>query len=182
MDARSLMFEIGEHVTGWGRAVRDADGEWFDLPGPETPEFLGPVRPRSMRAVRLVGADFEAVPTEFGPNNAIPECVTITGIWIGDGIRVTRQSPDGQPRRPWPMPVATSTLWPEPELDAAHAMLRARWDDWLLAGISGPMRDREHPAFEVYLDRVTTDLAAWANGLPDGFLALVPSLVPASDR
>jgi hypothetical protein len=42
------------------------------------------------------------VPTEFGPDNAIPGCVTITGIWLGDAIEVQSQSPAGPPRRTHP--------------------------------------------------------------------------------
>jgi hypothetical protein len=95
MNAGSMVFGRGDRVAGWGRLVADADGDWLDLARTATPEFFGEIRPRSRRSVRLVGADFSAIPTEFGPNNAIPGTATVTGIWLEDSIQVQSQSPDG---------------------------------------------------------------------------------------
>jgi hypothetical protein len=80
-----------------GSVIVDADGEWFDLRRTAT---LGnmPPPPHPHLSVRLDGVDLAAVPTEFGPNNSIPGHVTITGIWLGDGIRVESMSPAGLPR------------------------------------------------------------------------------------
>lgn len=95
MDAMSLVFDVGDRVVGWGRLVADADGEWLDLARTITLEYRPGPRPRSDRSVRLIGANFSTVPTEFGPNNAIPGSATITGVWVGDAIRVEQQSPEG---------------------------------------------------------------------------------------
>ena len=78
-----MVFDVGDCVTGWGRMIADADGEWLDLARAMTLEWSDRPRPRSHHSVRLIGADFDAVPTEFGPNNAIPGTATISGIWLG---------------------------------------------------------------------------------------------------
>ena len=122
MNARSMVFDVGDWVTGWGRMVADADGEWLDLARAMTLEWSDRPRPRSHHSVRLIGADFDAVPTEFGPNNAIPGTATIGGIWLGDAIEVQSQSPAGAPHHaapewttpPCPPPVGD---WPHGEPD-----------------------------------------------------------------
>ena len=117
-----MVFDVGDWVTGWGRMVADADGEWLDLARAMTLEWSDRPRPRSHHSVRLIGADFDAVPTEFGPNNAIPGTATIGGIWLGDAIEVQSQSPAGAPHQaapewttpPCPPPVGD---WPHGEPD-----------------------------------------------------------------
>jgi hypothetical protein len=102
MSARSMVFEVDDRITGWGRLVADADGEWLDLARfHDLVRRSGPA-PRSARSVRLIGADFDAVPTEFGPENAVPGHATITGIWLGEAIEVQSQSPAGPPPRALP--------------------------------------------------------------------------------
>jgi hypothetical protein len=84
VDARSMVFEVGDRVTGWGRLVADAEGEWLDLARVDSLVWSARPRPRSHRAVRLIGA-------RFGPNST----ATVTGVWLGDAIQVQDQSPDG---------------------------------------------------------------------------------------
>jgi hypothetical protein len=91
-----LVFEPGDQVTGWGRLVADADGQWLDLTRVHMLERPDRAR-RSPRSVRLIGADFHARPTWFGPGNAVPGFATITGIWLGDAIEVQSQTPAGPP-------------------------------------------------------------------------------------
>jgi hypothetical protein len=102
VDVRAMVFDVGELVTGWGRLVVDSDGEWLDLALTVTLPWTGRPRPRSRYSVRLVGADPNAVPTEFGPGNVIPGHVTITGEWRDGVIEVLSQSPDGPLRPPVP--------------------------------------------------------------------------------
>lgn len=92
MNARTLVFEAGDRVTGSGHIVTDADGIWLDLA--RVIPLTWSDR-RSNRSVRLIGADLRAVPTQFGPDT-VPGAVTITGIWLGDAIEVESQSPAGR--------------------------------------------------------------------------------------
>ena len=97
-----MVFETGDLVVGWGRLVVDADGVWLDFA--RSMPLCWPSRDdgRSAHSVRLVGADVVKAPKEFGPDGAIPGCVTITGIWRDDVIEVRDQSPAGPRRRPDP--------------------------------------------------------------------------------
>jgi hypothetical protein len=94
MGARSLVFGVGDSVTGWGRIFVEAEGVWFDPPQTVSIAELGDWR-RSDLAIRLYGADVSAVPTSFGPGNAVPGCATVVGIWTDRGIEEARLSPDG---------------------------------------------------------------------------------------
>lgn len=109
-----MVFDVGDRVTGWRRMVVDADGEWLDLARVATLEWSDRPRPRSRHSVRLIGADFDALPAEFGPNNAIPGCATITGIWLEDAIEVQSQSPARPTRRA--VPEWTTPPCPRPGL------------------------------------------------------------------
>jgi len=97
MEARSLVFDVGDAVSGWGRLVADADGQWLDLARVLTLGYSPWPRPRSRHSVRLIGAT--AVPTEFGPNNAIPWAATVIGTWLGDAIKVEAQRPYEPPQQ-----------------------------------------------------------------------------------
>jgi hypothetical protein len=97
-----MVFQVGDLITGWGRVVVDDEGHWLDLGRVTGLGYNGLRRPRSAKAVRLFGANLSAVPTEFGPDNAIPGAVTVTGIWLGDAICVRDQSPEGPERETHP--------------------------------------------------------------------------------
>ena len=91
MDARRLVFEVGDRVTGSGELVADADGVWLDLArffplGPP-----GGSRPRSRQSVRLIGADAALAAASPGIDPAWP--VTVIGVWRGDAIEVGSLSP-----------------------------------------------------------------------------------------
>ena len=100
MNARSLVFEVGDRVTGSGQVFRgsdldangpvDADGVWLDLAW--THSLIRRNLRRPDLCVRLTGADLDAVPTEFGPDT-VPGRAIIAGIWLGDTIEVQSQSP-----------------------------------------------------------------------------------------
>jgi hypothetical protein len=99
VDARAMVFDIGDLITGWGRVVVDSEGEWLDLAHVVTLPWFGRPRPRSRYSVRLVGVDLSAVPTEFGPGSVIPDHITVIGAWRDGVIEVASQSPDRPPSR-----------------------------------------------------------------------------------
>ncbi len=120
-----MVFDVGDQVTGWGRMVADEDGQWLDLARVTFLPLFDPPRPvpRSHRSIRLIGADFDAVPTQFGPHHATPDHATITGMWLGDAIQVRSQSPTGPAPRPvpdWTTPPCPPPPggWPPGETDA----------------------------------------------------------------
>jgi hypothetical protein len=124
MNPDSLVFDVGDQVTGWGRMVADEEGRWLDLARAIFLPLFDPPRslPRSHRSIRLIDADFDAVPTEFGPHHATPDHATITGMWLGDAIQVQSQSPTGPPPRPipdWTMPPCPAPRrgWPRGKTD-----------------------------------------------------------------
>jgi hypothetical protein len=95
MRARELVFTNGSLVTGYGWVVSDADGDWLDLARavPLSLSLSGQGRPRSRRSVRLVGVDLAGVPDAFGPGNAQPGGLTVTGVWRDMVIEVRSQTP-----------------------------------------------------------------------------------------
>ena len=99
------VFETCDLVQGWGQVVQDGDGVWLDLSRVDSLNF-GPRR-RGRNSIRLLDADVSLVPTEFGPNNAIPGAATVTGRWLGDAIAVTEVSA-ARPADP------TYALWRSP--------------------------------------------------------------------
>lgn len=103
MDLTSLLFGVGDRVSGWGEIRQDAAGVWFDPPHPVSLVGLPPGHrhPRSMHAVRLVDADPLVIGTEHNEDGAIPGWATVTGIWLGDAIQVLTQTstPPGTARR-----------------------------------------------------------------------------------
>jgi hypothetical protein len=124
VSAQELVFGIGDRVQGWGRVVVDCEGVWLDLARVNDLVLRTGPKPRSSRSVRLVGDDCAAAPSEFGPNNAIPGHLTVTGIWLGDGIKVDGQSSAGPARAdrfesaiPCPPPAGG---WPVVDPDHAY--------------------------------------------------------------
>jgi hypothetical protein len=132
MNLDVLVFDVGDQITGWGRLMADDDGQWLDLASAIPLPLFDPPRPlpRSHNSVRLIGADLDAVPIEFGPDRVIAGRATVTGIWLGDAIEVRSQSPTFPPPSAmpnWTDPVpdwtnppcpAPSGGWPRGEMDA----------------------------------------------------------------
>ena len=121
MDARRLVFEVGDRVTGWGRMVTDADGVWLDLARVIALGTVEDSRPRSNQSVRLIGADAVQAAALSDIDPASP--ITVTGVWLGDAIEVESQSraapPSARVDRKWttpPCPPPTGG-WPRAERD-----------------------------------------------------------------
>jgi hypothetical protein len=86
MDLRGLLFDVGHRVTGRGRLLRDAEGDWLD---PNSVVLSrGGVNCRSGLAVRLLGVDLATTPAVVDESDPRPSSVVVTGVWLGDAIQV----------------------------------------------------------------------------------------------
>ncbi len=92
MAARDLVIEPGDRVRAWGQFVVNRAGHWLDLARVDN-LLPKPAGWTSAWSIRLVGADVDAVPTDFAPNQS-PGYISVIGIWHGDSIEVEEQSPD----------------------------------------------------------------------------------------
>ncbi|HZC52334.1 MAG TPA: hypothetical protein VE441_07545 [Mycobacterium sp.] len=105
MDARSYVLAEGESCCGWGRLVRTAEGDWFDPPLPIPAIGYGrdgrPAPRPSKFKTPVEGADFDAVQGRYERGGAIEGYAKIHGTWLGDRIRVSRQT-NQPPERRWP--------------------------------------------------------------------------------
>jgi hypothetical protein len=252
MDVRSLVIEAGDLVSGSGQLIADADGEWLDLPHSIDLGWRPGPRPRSRHAVRVTGADVDAVPTEWGPgsDHTIPGWVDITGIWREDLIEIRSQSPVRQgrdespqwvtppcppPAGGWPRGLDAShnlsfdlgdlettgaavgvvtfrpsadqgvlvvsatdiaaveavlrpqlrhrlcvvpSRWTKAQIDDVRAGFDGHWEDWHLLGHGAHTDERAQVSVTAMVDWVTSGLADWADGLPEGILTVEPSLTP----
>ncbi|MEV0291417.1 MULTISPECIES: hypothetical protein [unclassified Kribbella] len=98
MAARDLVFEAGDRVRTWGQYVAGPDGDWLDLARVDA-LISKPPGWKSDRSIRLIGADAEAVPTDFAANR-VPDFVSVVGTWRDESIEVEEQSPDIPAREP----------------------------------------------------------------------------------
>ena len=73
------------------------------------------------------------------------------------------------------------SLFTAAEVHRAGESLGAHAREWLLEGwTSQPwVNEVGQPCLNAQLFRVTPELAAWADNLPPGLLALYPAIVPA---
>ena len=90
MAARALVFAAGDRVRTWGRYIARPDGEWLDLARIYTP-ISRPAGWKSDRSIRLIGADADAVPTDWAANR-VPGHLSVVGIWRDESIEVEEQS------------------------------------------------------------------------------------------
>jgi hypothetical protein len=109
MDVDVLVLRDGDLVTASGYLVRNGDGDWLQPAFP----IAGPARPMQLQvrtvwrgAVRVTGADFDAVQDRFEQDGAVEGLATVTGVWSGEQLQVERQT---RPK-PWPWPVCRSPL------------------------------------------------------------------------
>ena len=124
MDARSLVFDIGDRVTGWGRLVRTPAGAWFNPPLAITTVGYANGRPPplpSHLAVPIEGADFDAVTDRYERDGHVEGWATVTGEWLDPGIRVEEQSKRAEPHRDvssWTVPPCPSppSGWPRGQM------------------------------------------------------------------
>lgn len=107
MNIQSLVLRRGLQISGQGRLVHDADGDWFEPPLFEPAIYYpgGPPAPqRSIFAVRVDGADFGRVSRRYERDNCIEGFATVHGVWLDDHIDIERQvvqldrGGDGRPR------------------------------------------------------------------------------------
>ena len=94
MSVRDLVVRPGGRVSASGRYVARADGDWLDMAG--TGDLIQhPQDWMSNHSVQLLGLNQAAIPTAWGPENAImPGRVRVTGVWDGKAtISVEKQTP-----------------------------------------------------------------------------------------
>src|SRR6266699_415107 len=91
MDIDGLVVREGDRAAATGRLVRDGRGDWFEpafpVAGPAGPERR--VRAAWQGAVRVAGADFDALAGRFEKGGAVEGWATITGTWSGEQLGVT---------------------------------------------------------------------------------------------
>jgi len=92
MAARDLVFEAEDRVQTWGRFVAGPDGDWLELARVHDLTFK-PAGWKSDRSIRLIGADVEAIPTDWAANR-VPAYISVVGTWRDENIKVEEQSPD----------------------------------------------------------------------------------------
>jgi hypothetical protein len=110
MDVDALVARDGDRARAFGRLVRDSTGDWFqpDLmnAGPGGAErWVRPVWQPG--AIRVVGADFDAVSNRFEADGAVEGWALVTGTWSGGQLHVERQAappPHGTWRPRWTTP------------------------------------------------------------------------------
>lgn len=260
MDLDGLVLRDGDRVTVSGRLIRADQGDWLQPPSfgtdpgmPVTDPSRSRPRIRSPRrgAVRIVGADFDALANRLEHNGAIEGSATVTGVWSGEQLRINRQNPP-RPRSAWVLPwitppcppppggwpdvirrgdilldydlgdlqetgaavavtlfrpsdhqavlvVAASdpaavearlrpqlgdllcvvpSRWTKAELDLVRSYLHGKFEQWNLYQL-GPQNTADgQTCIAARLVRVLPEIAAWADSLPDGIVALDPWLAP----
>ena len=93
MDVDGLVLREGDLVAATGRLVRNDLGDWFEpaLWVAEPGSLERRVRSVWRCAVRVAGADFDAVAGRFEKDGKVEGWATIAGTWAGEQLRVERQ-------------------------------------------------------------------------------------------
>jgi hypothetical protein len=93
VDADGLVVREGDQVVATGRLVRNDRGDWLEPAGWSWGQagLERRVRPVWRGAVRVAGADFDAVARRFEKDGLVEGWATVTGIWSGEQIRAERQ-------------------------------------------------------------------------------------------
>ena len=119
MDVDGLVVREGDRVAATGRLVRNDLGDWFEpaLPIAAPGGLERRVRPVWRGAVRVAGADFDAVAGRFEKDGLVEGWAAVTGTWSGEQLRVERQDAPVQPpaaRARWVTPPCPppSDGWP----------------------------------------------------------------------
>ena len=82
MDVDGLVVREGDWVTASGRLVRNDLGDWFQPAHPvaEPGGLERRIRAARKGAIRVAGADFDAVAGRFEKDGAVAGWATVTGI------------------------------------------------------------------------------------------------------
>ena len=93
MDVDDLVVRDGDRATATGRLVRNDLGDWFQpaLPIAKPGGLEHRVRAVWNGAVRVAGADFDAVAVRFEKDCAVESWATVAGTWSGGQFRLERQ-------------------------------------------------------------------------------------------
>src|SRR5580658_8307833 len=100
MDVDGLVVRDGDRAAATGRLVRNDLGDWFEpaLPVAGPAGLERRIRPVWTGAVRVAGADFDAVAARFEKDGSVEGWAAVTGTWSGEQLRVERQDTPVQPR------------------------------------------------------------------------------------
>ena len=93
MDVERLVVREGDRAVATGHLVRNDLGDWFQpaLPIAEPGGLERRLRAVWEGAIRVAGADFDAVAGRFEKDGSVEGWATITGTWSGEQLRVERQ-------------------------------------------------------------------------------------------
>jgi hypothetical protein len=93
MDVDGLVVRDGDRAAATGRLVRNDLGDWFEpaLPVAGPAGLERRIRPVWTGAVRVAGADFDAVAARFEKDGSVEGWAAVTGTWSGEQVRVERQ-------------------------------------------------------------------------------------------
>jgi hypothetical protein len=82
LDVDGLVVREGDRVTATGRLVRNDLGDWFQPAHPvaEPGGLERRIRAARKGAIRVAGADFDAVAGRFEKDGAVAGWATVTGI------------------------------------------------------------------------------------------------------
>ena len=260
MDFGALVLRDGDRVTASGRLIRTDQGDWlqpstFGVDQGMSVADLGRgerrIAPPRRGAVRLVGADFDALANRLEQGGAVDGFATVTGVWSGEQLRVSLQTPP-EPRSAWVLPwttppcpppsggwpqvtrrgdimldydlgdlldtgaavtvthfrpadnqavlvVAASdqaavearlrpqlgdllcvvpSRWTKAQLEEVRSYLHQRFEQWNLHQLGPQVTADGQTRITARLVRVLPEVAAWADSLPDGIVALDPWLAP----
>jgi len=104
VDVGGLVVREGDRVAATGRLVRNDLGDWFEpaLPIAAPGGLERRVRPVWRGAVRVAGADFDAVAGRFEKDGLAEGWATVAGTWSGEQLRAERQDAPSRRRRGMP--------------------------------------------------------------------------------
>lgn len=119
MDVEALVVRDGDRVAASGRLVRNPDGDWFEPALPRTliAGIERQVAPPWRGAVRIAGANFDALSNRFERDAAVEGYASVTGIWSSDQFRAMGQTtsestPHRYPRWDTPPCLPPAGGWP----------------------------------------------------------------------
>jgi len=110
MDVDVLVVREGDRVTATGSLVRNDLGDWFQpaLPIAEPGGLERRIRAAWKGAIRVAGADFDAVAGRLEKDGAVEGWATVTGMWSGEQLRVEWQDalvPESAAHARWVTPL-----------------------------------------------------------------------------
>lgn len=184
MDFAELVVRDGDRVTASGLLLRNARGDWFQPVFPVAAVWRGRRGVRSVwrGAVRVAGADFDAVGNRFELDGSVEGSALVTGMWSGGRLEVEQQTiPPSRPGHSdihGPPPRTVPGRWTDAQAGAVRGHLDRQYEHWGIYRLGRRRAGDGQPYVAARLVRVLPEIAAWAASLPCGILLLDPWLKP----